>query len=423
MIRNELKFCDIKKVLLAVILSAATLLYILFFQLLPNQKTVGWDELEKMKQAVIPLSAAVTHMEQEMDVLNKMISTAKESGDQELDSLETQKQSLQADMARYKTLYEKVNEYQWNHAMREDALLQQKYWEELDELISQLFINEIKSHGRVFDYQGYGVHSELDWANRVLLRLAGTHDGGSDANMSGIDANLYIQAVLGNSHLFAAASIFIIGFLNVSIWSRDFEENEGRLLLTLPYKRKVLFRTRIWVRLGVSLAVIVLPLLGVFIWMGIRYGFGMNRAVLLNRSIFTNPFTNMIAQQKMETGDFLAIHQVVPQWQAAMLLVVGFLLWLITIFLLFNLINLFLRSSLLGIFAVLVAVVGVFQSTTVMITNPLSFFLQSELLYGLQRVNTYTYRIIEPGVAGFWGLLILISVAAYRLAKWKFERM
>ncbi len=415
MIQNELRFCDLKKVFLTFGLTLAVLLYIFFAQLLPSRRTAEWDDLEKMKQAEIPIAAAVKHMEQDIDDLNKMIAGA-ESAKKSVTELETQKQSLRQDMERYQTLHKKVKEYQWNHAMREDLLRQQKYWQELDELIGRLFIDEMKNQGKIFAYQGYGLSSELDWANRILLRQAG-------AGKETLDAQRFIRFVLGNSQLFAAVCVFVIGFLNLSIWSRDFEENEGKLLLTLPYQRKVLFHTRIWLRFGLSLAAVLLPLLGMFIWLGCRYGFGTGRMVLLNRSVFNSLFSNTITRQKMEAADFLSIHQTVPQWQYGLLLVVGLLLWLAAIFLIFNLISLYLRSSLLGVFVVLFAIVGVFQSATASLTNPLSFFHQTEILYGLQRSNTYDYRIIEPGIACFWILLLLLSVLSYNWAKWKFKHM
>lgn len=286
----------------------------------------------------------------------------------------------------------------------------EEVWVDIDHFLdTEVYEKEFKSQ-----YPGLYLKDGRYWNRRKLLREANQdipykHH---EAYPSGLKA--VFDIVAGENMRYMAILVMFIVLANFDGWTNDFEENEGKIILTLPYEKRTLYYTRFFSRFLCTLGLILLSILIVFILASIKYGVGPNRMVLINELTIKNPFVFYTDIHWAWQHD---IPVTLSKYISYAFLV--FILFIFFIYSLTNLISILIRDGvgiLAGgiLFTVLVAVVD---------------YLKYSNLFSYYKVQDMIYMIPYYQHDWFWGIglyssiLLIASLVSAYLGKVKFKRL
>lgn len=380
--------------------------YINFYQsYYPNMQSV-------YKSYLIPLESAQVRYEVEIEAYKDKLQNSSEDEKEEIKEIIS---DLEKKAEKYKDLSGLVKPLSLNLKQVQDRDFIDKQFFVIDQYIEENFIEHIKSKGRDVYEEGFALYSELDWANRVQKRI---WDQSHEDNISygEITASEAVSYLLDGSikHYYIIA-IGLILFLNYDIWSKEFSDNEGKMILTLAYKRKKVFASRFIVRLLFTLLALLLPILILFVYMSIRYRPGFGGTVPVSALLGQWKLSNGPLIASFENLDFLAVNKIIPIWKANLLILILFSMWSVLIFSLLSLLDLFFENGIVTILAGLVLVFMTVAAKKLSIFNIGTYPMQYNLLYGLEREGLYTYKALSYTYEAYLLVTIIGSIILYLL--------
>ena len=380
--------------------------YINFYQsYYPNMQSV-------YKSYLIPLESAQVRYEVEIKAYKDKLQNSSEDEKEEIKEIIS---DLEKKAERYKDLGGLVKPLSLNLKQVQDRDFIDKQFFIIDQYIEENFIEDIKSKGRDGYEEGFALYSELDWANRVQKRI---WDQGHEDNIpyGEITASEAVSYLLDGSikHYYIIA-IGLILFLNYDIWSKEFSDNEGKMILTLAYKRKKVFASRFIVRLLFTLLALLLPILILFVYMSIRYRPGFGGTVSVSALLGQWKLSNGPLIASFENLDFLAVNKIVPIWKANLLILILFSMWSVLIFSLLSLLDLLFENGIVTILTGLVLVFVTVAAKKLSIFNIGTYPMQYNLLYGLEREGLYNYKALSHTYEAYLLVTIIGSIILYLL--------
>lgn len=380
--------------------------YINFYQsYYPNMQSV-------YKSYLIPLESAQVRYEVEIKAYKDKLQNSSED---EKEGIKEIISDLEKKEEKYKDLSGLVKPLSLNLKQVQDRDFIDKQFFVIDQYIEENFIEDIKSKGRDGYEEGFALYSELDWANRVQKRTWDqSHE--DDIPYGEITASEAVSYLLDGSikHYYIIA-IGLILFLNYDIWSKEFSDNEGKMILTLAYKRKKVFASRFIVRLLFTLLALLLPILILFVYMSIRYRPGFGGTVSVSALLGQWKLSNGPLIASLENLDFLAVNKIVPIWKANLLILILFSMWSVLIFSLLSLLDLFFENGIVTILAGLVLVFMTVAAKKLSIFNIGTYPMQYNLLYGLEREGLYNYKALSHTYEAYLLVTIIGSIILYLL--------
>ncbi len=364
------------------------------------------------KSYLIPLESAQVRYEVEIEAYKDKLQDSFEDEKEEIKEIIS---DLEKKEEKYKDLSGLVKPLSLNLKQVQDRDFIDKQFFVIDQYIEENFIADIKTNGREGYEEGFALYSELDWANRVQKRI---WDQSHEDNIpyGEITASEAVSYLLDGSikHYYIIA-IGLILFLNYDIWSKEFTDNEGKMILTLAYKRKKVFASRFIIRLLFTLLVLVLPILILFIYMSIRYRSGLGGTVSVSALLGQWKLSNGPLIASLENLDFLAVNKIVPIWKANLLILILFSMWSVLIFSLLSLLDLFFENGIVTILAGLILVFMTLAAKKLSIFNIGTYPMQYNLLYGLERQGLYNYKALSHTYEAYLLVTILTSIILYLL--------
>ncbi|WP_054252376.1 ABC transporter permease subunit [Neofamilia massiliensis] len=380
--------------------------YINFYQsYYPNMQSV-------YKSYLIPLESAQVRYEVEIKAYKDKLQNSSEDEKEEIKEIIS---DLEKKEEKYKDLSGLVKPLSLNLKQVQDRDFIDKQFFVIDQYIEENFIEDIKSKGRDGYEEGFALYSELDWANRVQKRI---WDQSHEDNIpyGEITASEAVSYLLDGSikHYYIIA-IGLILFLNYDIWSKEFSDNEGKMILTLAYKRKKVFASRFIVRLLFTLLALLLPILILFVYMSIRYRPGFGGTVSVSALLGQWKLSNGPLIASLENLDFLAVNKIVPIWKANLLILILFSMWSVLIFSLLSLLDLFFENGIVTILTGLVLVFVTVAAKKLSIFNIGTYPMQYNLLYGLEREGLYNYKALSHTYEAYLLVTIIGSIILYLL--------
>lgn len=410
--KNEIRLFVNKRFLIALAFALVSVFflnqreYINFYQsYYPNMQSV-------YKSYLIPLESAQVRYEVEIKAYKDKLQNSSEDEKEEIKEIIS---DLEKKAEKYKDLSGLVKPLSLNLKQVQDRDFIDKQFFVIDQYIEENFIEDIKSKGRDGYEEGFALYSELDWANRVQKRI---WDQGHEDNIpyGEITASEAVSYLLDGSikHYYIIA-IGLILFLNYDIWSKEFSDNEGKMILTLAYKRKKVFASRFIVRLLFTLLALLLPILILFVYMSIRYRPGFGGTVSVSALLGQWKLSNGPLIASLENLDFLAVNKIVPIWKANLLILILFSMWSVLIFSLLSLLDLFFENGIVTILAGLVLVFMTVAAKKLSIFNIGTYPMQYNLLYGLEREGLYNYKALSHTYEAYLLVTIIGSIILYLL--------
>lgn len=380
--------------------------YINFYQsYYPNMQSV-------YKSYLIPLESAQVRYEVEIKAYKDKLQNSSEDEKEDIKEIIS---DLEKKAEKYKDLGGLVKPLSLNLKQVQDRDFIDKQFFVIDQYIEENFIEDIKSKGRDGYEEGFALYSELDWANRVQKRI---WDQSHEDNIpyGEITASEAVSYLLdGSIKHYYIITIGLILFLNYDIWSKEFSDNEGKMILTLAYKRKKVFASRFIVRLLFTLLALLLPILILFVYMSIRYRPGFGGTVPVSALLGQWKLSNGPLIASFENLDFLAVNKIVPIWKANLLILILFSMWSVLIFSLLSLLDLFFENGIVTILAGLVLVFMTVAAKKLSIFNIGTYHMQYNLLYGLEREGLYTYKALSHTYEAYLLVTIIGSTILYLL--------
>lgn len=371
----------------------------------PNMQSV-------YKSYLIPLESAQVRYEVEIKAYKDKLQNSSEDEKEEIKEIIS---DLEKKEEKYKDLSGLVKPLSLNLKQVQDRDFIDKQFFVIDQYIEENFIEDMKSKGRDGYEEGFALYSELDWANRVQKRI---WDQSHEDNIpyGEITASEAVSYLLDGSikHYYIIA-IGLILFLNYDIWSKEFSDNEGKMILTLAYKRKKVFASRFIVRLLFTLLALLLPILILFVYMSIRYRPGFGGTVSVSALLGQWKLSNGPLIASLENLDFLAVNKIVPIWKANLLILILFSMWSVLIFSLLSLLDLFFENGIVTILAGLVLVFMTVAAKKLSIFNIGTYPMQYNLLYGLEREGLYNYKAFSHTYEAYLLVTIIGSIILYLL--------
>lgn len=371
----------------------------------PNMQSV-------YKSYLIPLESAQVRYEVEIEAYKDKLQNSSEDEKEEIKEIIS---DLEKKAEKYKELSGLVKPLSLNLKQVQDRDFIDKQFFVIDQYIEENFIEDIKSKGRDGYEEGFALYSELDWANRVQKRV---WDQSHEHNIpyGEITASEAVSYLLDGSikHYYIIA-IGLILFLNYDIWSKEFSDNEGKMILTLAYKRKKVFASRFIVRLLFTLLALLLPILILFVYMSIKYRPGFGGTVPVSALLGQWKLSNGPLVASLENLDFLAVNKIAPIWKANLLILILFSMWSVLIFSLLSLLDLFFENGIVTILAGLVLVFVTVAAKKLSIFNIGTYPMQYNLLYGLEREGLYTYKALSHTYEAYLLVTIISSIILYLL--------
>lgn len=371
----------------------------------PNMQSV-------YKSYLIPLESAQVRYEVEIKAYKDKLQNSSED---EKEGIKEIISDLEKKEEKYKDLSGLVKPLSLNLKQVQDRHFIDKQFFVIDQYIEENFIEDIKSKGRDGYEEGFALYSELDWANRVQKRI--WDQGHEDKIPYGeITASEAVSYLLDGSikHYYIIA-IGLILFLNYDIWSKEFSDNEGKMILTLAYKRKKVFASRFIVRLLFTLLALLLPILILFVYMSIRYRPGFGGTVSVSALLGQWKLSNGPLIASFENLDFLAVNKIIPIWKGNLLILILFSMWSVLIFSLLSLLDLFFENGIVTILAGLVLVFVTVAAKKLSIFNIGTYPMQYTLLYGLERERLYNYKALSHTYEAYLLVTIIGSIILYLL--------
>lgn len=364
------------------------------------------------KSYLIPLESAQVRYEVEIEAYKDKLQDSFEDEKEEIKEIIS---DLEKKEEKYKDLSGLVKPLSLNLKQVQDRDFIDKQFFVIDQYIEENFIADIKTNGREGYEEGFALYSELDWANRVQKRI--WDQSHEDTIPYGeITASEAVSYLLDGSikHYYLIA-IGLILFLNYDIWSKELTDNQGKMILTLAYKRKKVFASRFIIRLLFTLLVLFLPILILFIYMSIRYRSGLGGTVSVSALLGQWKLSNGPLIASLENLDFLAVNKIVPIWKANLLILILFSMWSVLIFSLLSLLDLFFENGIVTILAGLILVFMTLTAKKLSIFNIGTYPMQYNLLYGLEREGLYNYKALSHTYEAYLLVTILTSIILYLL--------
>lgn len=371
----------------------------------PNMQSV-------YKSYLIPLESAQVRYEVEIEAYKDKLQNSSEDEKEEIKEIIS---DLEKKEEKYKDLSGLVKPLSLNLKQVQDRDFIDKQFFVIDQYIEKNFIADIKAKGREGYEEGFALYSELDWANRVQKRI--WDQSHEDTIPYGeITASEAVSYLLDGSikHYYIIA-IGLILFLNYDIWSKEFSDNEGKMILTLAYKRKKFFASRFIVRLLFTLLGLLLPILILFVYMSIKYRPGFGGTVSVSAILGQWKLSNGPLISSLENLDFLAVNKIIPMWKANLLILILFSMWSVLIFSLLSLLDLFFENGIVTILAGLVLVFMTVAAKKLSIFNIGTYTMQYNLLYGLEREGLYNYKALSHTYGAYLLVTIIGSTILYLL--------
>ena len=417
LIKNEFKLFLNTKALICFVISFLGLLFIYNNYFIPKYENY-YDSISRIFESrLLMVNSAIESISVDIRDLDSAI---KES-DGNISNLQNKRTQL--GNIRYK--YEKVSKHITSIAEGSNLPEFEKdyddYMEEIDNYIKNYFIEPIKEEGDDFYHYGYALSNELDWANRILQRQY-REDNGYDVRLGEITSSRFIEFLYdGDNITYIVFSLLLIIVLNFDNWSKEISENDGKLILTIPHKREKIFFARFFVRLFLSLFIIFLPIIFVFIYTTIKYKFCGSIGINVSENLFSGSLSNEVLLERINDLRFLELNKVIPIWKYNLLIVLFYVFFIAFTYSLINLIDVVFKISEFSIiFGIILLFILIFGEN-VSITNPLSYYKMSEIIFGIKS-GYNSYEVIQYGYETFLLITILLSILIYFVTREVFVR-
>lgn len=415
-IKNEIKLIGKVKIIMAILLSIVLTLLYYNKSILPKYENYYKKMQTDLQNVDTNLKAIDIYLNTQINDLSVRINkTEDEKFKENLKKEKEEKEDLKEKFENLKTNLSFVTFYR-----RNDPKELAKYREDTDKFIKDNFMDQMISDKKKIPIEGYGVEGDFDWSNRVLERAYLKENNIDFAKDKPYGA--YVFKDFLNLNLLSASLIFLIILLiGSNIWSQDFEENEGKIILSLPYERSRIYRERFFTRFIISLIIIFLPILILSVFSGIKYGFGANAPLIVNKYMSENIFLNT-SLDKVNQFNFLDIHMVFGAARYNLYLLPYFLTFIFMAFSLVNFFNIFTKNTIMTLGLILLMIFISIRSTEVSIYNILSYYNVKDIIYGFIMDGPYKYEVIEYGYGSFLLVMVLMSLVLYYLGKYIFKR-
>lgn len=266
-------------------------------------------------------------------------------------------------------------------------------WKDIDDYIDK----EIYEKNFKGSRNGLYLNDGRDWNSRKVLRKANAKIPLyiNPEYPSGLKSVSNILS--GENEIYIALFIFFIILANYDGWTNDFENNEGKIILTLPYRKSSIYFTRFFVRFLCSLGVIFFSILIVFAIASLKYGIGPNMKVLINELTIKNPFI-------FHTYRPLVWEYDVPVTLSKYILfsMFVFIFFILFIYSTINFVSILLRDDI-GILSV-----GIILLLFVTITP----YLKYSNIFSYYKVQDMIFMVPYYGYDWFWGIGLYTLVLA-----------
>lgn len=282
-----------------------------------------------------------------------------------------------------------------------------KYWEETDKFIKENFMDQMVKNKEEIPIDGYAITNDLDWSNRVIER---EYLKDKKINMAKDKPyGLFVLKDFLSLNFITINLIFLIILLiSGNIWSQDFEENEGKIILSLPFSKKKFYAKRFLLSLGI----ILLPIIVFSIYSGIRYGFNPNGPIIVNSYLNENIFLNT-SIDRLTQYDYLNIHMPISVIKYSLYQIIYLIFYILLLYSMVNFFNIFTKNTILTAGFIFLLVFISVRSTSVSIYNLLSYYNIKDILYGFILEGPYNYEIIRYGYGAFLLIMGLVSLVLY----------
>ena len=139
-----------------------------------------------------------------------------------------------------------------------------------------------------------------------------------------------------------------------------------------------------------------MPIIFVFIYTTIKYKFGGSIGINVSENLFSGSLSNEILLERINDLRFLELNKVIPIWKYNLLSVLFYVFFIAFTYSLINLIDVVFKISEFSIiFGIILLFILIFGEN-VSITNPLSYYKMSEIIFGIKS-GYNSYEVIQYG--------------------------
>lgn len=413
LLKNEISLFFNRRNLFIIILYFLILILFVQFVFVPNYNSYYEDQYNKISAIKKPLETVSNYREIEIsnniseiqDINMKMFMAApdrQKNLKKKIERLEEKNEEIEKNNEPTKTIVSNLGmlESAYKKPQANYALIEES-WKEIDDYLDYLVSNKIE-----LNTEGLFLEDGRDWNNRKLLR-----DADADINFTYELNEEYPSSIRttykflnGKNWYFPAIITVILVFLNYDLWSMEFDEKEGKIIYTIPFSKKAIFRSRFFTRLCLNILVILAGLLFAFIYSAFRYGIGPNFHVIINSNVLDTMFKISTDLQNLWKTD-IPIKMSTYIVYSLVLLV----FFIIFIFSIINFISLAFKNSSISIISGLALVGILINVDLVKIKNPFSFYRVDDILMNGTTVGPGVIAPTNMGFGYYISVLLLVS--------------
>lgn len=413
LLKNEISLFFNRRNLFIIILYFLILILFVQFVFVPNYNSYYEDQYNKISAIKKPLETVSNYREIEIsnniseiqDINMKMFMAApdrQKNLKKKIERLEEKNEEIEKNNEPTKTIVSNLGmlESAYKKPQANYALIEES-WKEIDDYLDYLVSNKIE-----LNTEGLFLEDGRDWNNRKLLR-----DADADINFTYELNEEYPSSIRttykflnGKNWYFPAIITVILVFLNYDLWSMEFDEKEGKIIYTIPFSKKAIFRSRFFTRLCLNILVILAGLLFAFIYSAFRYGIGPNFHVIINSNVLDTMFKISTDLQNLWKTD-IPIKMSTYIGYSLVLLV----FFIIFIFSIINFISLAFKNSSISIISGLALVGILINVDLVKIKNPFSFYRVDDILMNGTTVGPGVIAPTNMGFGYYISVLLLVS--------------
>ncbi|WP_054252558.1 ABC transporter permease [Neofamilia massiliensis] len=417
LLKNEISLFFNRRNLFIIILYFLILILFVQFVFVPNYNSYYEDQYNKISTIKKPLEAVSNYREIEIsnnfleiqDINMKMFMAGPdrqknlkkklERLEEEIEELEKNNEPLNQIVSNLGMLESAYKEPKTNYALIEDS------WQEIDDYLDYLVSNDVD-----LNTGGLFLEDARDWNKRKLLR-----DADADINFTYELNEEYPSSIRttynflnGKNWYFAGLIVIILVFLNYDLWSMEFDEKEGKIIYTIPFSKKAIFRSRLFTRLCLNILVILAGLLIAFIYSAFRFGIGPNFHVIINSNVVDTMFRISTDLQNLWKTDIPIKMSTYIGY--SLVLVVFFIIFIFSII---NFISLAFKNSSISIISGLALVGTLINVDLVKIKNPFSFYRVDDIL---MNGTSIAPSVIAPTNMGLGYYIVVLLLASFVLS-------
>lgn len=411
LVENEIRLFINLKLIICTILSFVFVIFIYNMFFLDSFENYEIELNAHYNDLALPIDGAIVRLSRDINLLNDKIDEA-DTDDYDLEYLESERNDLGRIRRKYEDLLFYLSPITANTKLIENYDEFENYMADVDDYIKKEFIEAIKQKKNLYFYDGYALSNEIDWASRIKLREWRLLNNG--INPSIITSSRLLSYLLnGSSIVFEIITLIIIIVLNYDIWSRDFTENNNKLLYTIPYSRKKIYFIRFFSRLIITMLIIFIPIVVLIIYVNYKHGLGMNDITLVSGNLLKLDFFNSYLYENLKQNNFLNLVKPIALWKYNILLVTFRILWIAFIYSLINLADITMKNGFITIiFGVLIIFFSI-NSQTLSLLNPFSYLYIEDILNGFTRYGPYKFELINFSLEILLFIIVSIIIILY----------